>query len=119
MDAVLPKFGLDPFTQQQNLSAEFHRLLSCTLSQLRAADPLGKTQEILNKRGRVGLPADHFPLDEHSPQALGRAVNRRAQAGGSGPIYGKIVFPQARLRHPAEALRRTVGAKSCTPSSSW
>ena len=47
------------------------------------ADSRGKSQIVLDAGALAGLAAGCFALDQHGPQAFGRAVHGRGQAGGS------------------------------------
>ncbi len=63
-----------------------------------------KAQLILDPRAAAGLAAQGIALDQHRPQALGGAIDRRAQAGWAGAIDCQIVFSAQRGVEPAELL---------------
>jgi hypothetical protein len=63
-----------------------------------------KTKVILDPRAAAGLAAQGIALDQHRFQALGGAIDGRAQAGWAGAIDCQIVFSAQRSVEPAELL---------------
>ena len=68
----------------KNAGPEPDGLVAGALGQAHAGDAAREAEVVADHRRRPGLPADRLGLDHHRREALGRAVHRRCQAGGSG-----------------------------------
>jgi hypothetical protein len=99
--------GAHSLVPQQDLGAEALHLLARTLGQFGAADAIWKTQVILDPRATAGLAAQGIALNQYRFQALGGAVDGRAQAGWASTVDCQIVFGAQRGVEPAELLGDT------------
>ena len=75
----------------QHLGAELGGLAPGPVGELRPGHPVGEAQVVLDPRALAGLPAGGGPLDQHRAQALGRAVQRGAQAGRAAADHDQVV----------------------------
>ena len=88
----------------QDLGPELRGLLARTLGELGAADPIRKTEIVLDLRAGAGLAADGEAFDEHGLQPLGGAIDRGAQPGRAGAVDGEVVLGAGGMAEPAELL---------------
>jgi len=72
------KFGAHAFARQQDFDSELHRLFARALGQVRTADPLGKSQIILDPGAAACLAPERPALHKHSLETVCGAVDRRA-----------------------------------------
>jgi len=86
------------------ISAPKRYTCSRALGQLGAADTIRETQLILDPRAAAGLAAQGIALNQHRLEALGDAIDSRAQARWPGTIDCQIVFSAQRSMKPAELL---------------
>src|SRR5918993_3585617 len=73
-------------------SAEQPRLLISLPGQLRTAYSPREAEVVADQGTRTSLPAEGLPFNDHRAEALGSAIDRRSQAGGSCPAVhqGKV-----------------------------
>src|SRR6185295_5982333 len=67
-------------------------------------DTIRKAQVILDPRTAASLAAQSIALNQHRFQALGGAVDRRAQASWASAIDRQVVFSPQRRMEPAKLL---------------
>ena len=87
---------------QQDLRPEAEGLLARPLCQLRPADALRKAEIVLDLRAGAGLAADGEALDQRRLEPFRSGIDGGAQACGTGPIDGNVVFRARRIAEPAE-----------------
>ena len=92
----------------QHLGAELGRLPPGPVGELRAGHPVGEAEVVLDPGALAGLAAGRGPLDQHGPQPLGGAVDRRAEAGRAAADDDEVVEVgrrRGRQAHLARQLR--------------
>ena len=90
--------------RDENLGAEAVRLLARAVGEVRAADPVGEAEIVLDPGAAPRLAADGKPLDHDRLQPLRRGVDRRAQPGGPGAVDRQVVLLARGIVEPAELL---------------
>ena len=96
------------------------RLLERAARELVARDAAREAEIVLDPRGRPGLTAGRLALDHDGAQSLGRAVDRRREAGRpAADDDGVVLFrPGAVCRPRRSARSRGFGWTSTVPSAS-
>ena len=92
--------------RDQDLRAEAPRLLERTTGQLVARDAAGKSEIVLDPRGRPSLSAGRLALDDDRAQPLGCAVDGGRKAGRPATDDHDVVFVRAGAGLQAEAIRQ-------------
>ena len=64
--------------------------------ELRATDPAGEAEEVLDLRRVRRLPTGHVALEHDGPQAVGRGVDGRRQARRTGADDREVVVARRR-----------------------
>src|SRR6266568_3563095 len=80
------------------LGLELAGLPARPLGELRPGHAVGEAEVVLDPGALPGLAADRLALDQHRVQALGRAVDGRAQPGRSAADDDQVVEVAYRRR---------------------
>jgi hypothetical protein len=78
--------------QEHQLRAELLRLPAREPCKLRAANPVGKTEEVLDPTGVRGLAARHVRVAHERRQTVGGRVDRRGETGGARSDHDEVVL---------------------------
>ncbi len=78
----------DALAVEKNFRPEMICLLTRAFGQLRAADPLGEPEIILDLGTGPGLSAQCGPLDQHGLEAFGSAIDGGAEPSRAAAIDG-------------------------------
>ena len=91
--------GVDPRNQpcDDDLGAEPARLLERPARELVARDAGREAEVVLDPRGRAGLTAGRFALDDDGPETLRGAVDGRREAGGTRTDDHCVILRGGRL----------------------
>jgi hypothetical protein len=92
----------------QQLGAELDGLPPRAVGELTAGYAVGEAEVVLDPRGLARLAAGRVLLHEHGAQALGRAVDRRAEPGRAAADHDQVVEVVRRHRRQVD-LRGHLG----------
>ena len=91
---------------------ELPRLGDRAAGQLGAADPRREAEVVLDPPRRAGLPAERRAVDDERVEALGRAVDRGAEAAGPGADDEQVdLLPRLELAADPERARDLAGRR--------
>ena len=90
----------------EQLGAELDRLAAGPVGELRAGDAVGEAEVVLDPAALPGLAAGRRALDQHGAQALGGAVDGRAEPGRAAADDDQVVEVGRRRRWSARRARR-------------
>ena len=96
---------------EPKLGAEEPGLLISALRQLAAAEAAWEAQVVADQRARAGLAADGTGVEHGRAEALGRAVDRGAEPGGTGADDDEVGVVRVELGREAERPRQLRGAR--------